>query len=108
MSMTLAEARAPFPFPMAHFVSGAEFVARTLLSVGFLSGPGCVALLADMPVAILNSELSAMPKELSPFNGLDDFLYLPQGLYVLFFIWLVCSGPGQFSVDYWLAGKLPT
>jgi putative oxidoreductase len=25
---------------------------------------------------------------------------------VLFFIWLLCSGPGKFSVDYWLAGKL--
>jgi uncharacterized membrane protein YphA (DoxX/SURF4 family) len=21
-------------------------------------------------------------------------------------IWLICSGPGKFSVDYWLAGKL--
>jgi len=27
-------------------------------------------------------------------------------LYVLFFAWLICSGPGKFSVDSWLAGKL--
>jgi len=27
-------------------------------------------------------------------------------LYVLFFFWLICSGPGKFSVDYWLAGRL--
>jgi hypothetical protein len=27
-------------------------------------------------------------------------------LYVLFFIWLICSGPGKFSVDYWLASTL--
>jgi putative oxidoreductase len=47
-----------------------------------------------------------MPKGLSPLNWLDDFLYLPEVLYVLFFIWLLCSGPGKFSVDYWLAGKL--
>ena len=26
--------------------------------------------------------------------------------YVLFFIWLLCSGPGKFSVDCWLAGKV--
>jgi len=26
---------------------------------------------------------------------------------VLFFIWLICSGPGKFSVDYRLAGSLP-
>jgi putative oxidoreductase len=47
-----------------------------------------------------------MPKGLSPLNWLDDFLYLPEVLYVLFFIWLICSGPGKLSVDYWLARKL--
>jgi putative oxidoreductase len=25
---------------------------------------------------------------------------------VLFYIWLIFSGPGKFSVDSWLAGKL--
>jgi hypothetical protein len=44
-----------------------------------------------------------IPKRLSLLNWLDDFLYLPEVLYVLFFIWLLCSGPGKFSVDYWLA-----
>ena len=29
-------------------------------------------------------------------------------LYVLCFIWLLCSGPGKFSVDYSLAGKFLT
>ena len=46
-----------------------------------------------------------MPKGLSPLNWLDDFLYLPEVLYVLIFIWLICSGPGKFSVDDWLAGS---
>ena len=91
---------------MAYFVSGVEFVCGSLLTVGFLSSPACVALLVDMLVAILTTKLSAMPKGLSPLNWLDDFLYLPEVLYVLFFIWLICSGPGKFSVDYWLAGKL--
>ena len=45
-------------------------------------------------------------KRTLPLNWLDDFLYLPEVLYVLFFIWLICSGPGKFSVDDWLAGKL--
>jgi putative oxidoreductase len=44
----------------------------------------CVALLVDMLVAILTTKLSAMPKGLSPLNRLDDFLYLPEVLYVLF------------------------
>jgi len=32
--------------------------------------------------------------------------YAMVQVYVLFFILLICSGPGRFSVDYWLAGKL--
>lgn len=54
----------------------------------------------------LTSAISTLLKGLSPLNWLDDFLYLPEVLYVLFFIWLLCSGPGRFSLDYWLAGKL--
>jgi putative oxidoreductase len=76
-----------------------------LLAVGFLSSLACAALLINMIVAILTTKLSAMPKGLSPLNWLDDFLYLPEVLYVLFFLWLICSGPGKFSVDSWLAGK---
>ena len=103
---TLVQAKVPFPHLTAYFVSGVEFVGGSLLTVGFLSSPACVALLVDMIVATLTTTLSTMPKGLSPLNWLDDFLYLPEVLYVLFFIWLICSGPGKFSVDYWLAGKL--
>jgi putative oxidoreductase len=103
---TLVKAKVPFPHQTAYFVSGVEFVGGSLLAVGFLSSPACVALSIDMIVATLTSALSTLPKGLSPLNWLDDFLYLPEVLYVLFFIWLICSGPGRFSVDYWLAGKL--
>jgi putative oxidoreductase len=108
MYQTLLAARVPFPQAMTYFVPGVEFVGGCLLAVGLLSSLACAALLADMLVAILTTKLSAMPKGLSPLNWLDDFLYLPEVLYVLFFIWLICSGPGKFSVDYWLAGKLRT
>ena len=103
MYETLVKAKVPFPHPMTYFVSVVEFVGGSLLTVGFLSSLACVALLVDMLVAILTTRLSAMPKGLSPLNWLDDFLYLPEVLYVLFFIWLICSGPGKLSVDYWLA-----
>jgi putative oxidoreductase len=103
---TLVKAKVPFPHQTAYFVSGVEFVGGSLVSIRLLSSTACVALLIDMIVAILTNALSIMPKGLSPLNWLDDFLYLPEVLYVLFFIWLICSGPGKFSVDYWLAGKL--
>ncbi|HEX4006368.1 MAG TPA: DoxX family protein [Acidobacteriaceae bacterium] len=103
---TLLMARVPFPRLMTYFVSSIEFVGGLLVAVGFLSTVACLALLVDMVIAILTSKLTAMPKGLSPLKWLDDFFYLPEALYVLFFFWLICSGPGEFSVDYWLAGKL--
>ncbi|MGA2374294.1 MAG: DoxX family protein [Candidatus Acidiferrales bacterium] len=103
---TLVKANVPFPHQTAYFVAGVELVCGSLVAVGFLSSVACVALLIDMTVATLTSSLSTLPKGLSPLNWLDDFLYLPEVLYVLFFIWLICSGPGKFSVDYWLAGML--
>jgi len=105
---TLVRAKVPFPQQTAYFVAGVEFVCGSLVAVGFLSSAACVALLIDMAVATLTSAISTIPKGLSPLSWLDDFLYLPEVLYVLFFIWLICSGPGNFSVDYWLAGRLPT
>jgi len=103
---TLVKAKIPFPQPMAYFVSSVEFAGGSLLTLGLLSSPASVALLIDMIVATLTTVLSSLPKGLSPLRWLDDVLYLPEVLYVLFFIWLICSGPGEFSVDYWLAGRL--
>ncbi len=103
---TLVQAKVPFPHQTAYFVAGVEFVCGTLLTVGLLSSPASVALLIDMIVAVLTNTLATVPKGLSSLNWLDDVLYLPEVLYVLFFIWLICSGPGKFSVDFWLADKL--
>jgi putative oxidoreductase len=106
MYETLVAAKVPLPRLMTYFVSCVEFAGGCLLIVGFLSSLACAALLGDMFVAILTTKLSTMPKGLSPLNWLDNFLYLPEVLYVLLFLWLICSGPGKFSVDSWLAGKL--
>jgi putative oxidoreductase len=103
---TLVKAKVPFPRQTAYFVAGVEFVCGSLVAVGFLSSPACLALMIDMIVAVLTEAVSTLPERLSPLNWLDDFLYLPEVLYVLFFIWLICSGPGKFSVDYWLVDKL--
>ena len=103
---TLVQAKVPFPRLTAYFVSGVEFVGGSLVTLGFLSSPACVALLIDMTVATLTYSLSTLPKGLSPLRWIDDVFYLPEVLYVLFFVWLLCSGPGKLSVDYWLADKL--
>ena len=102
----LVQAKVPFPHFTAYFVSAVEFFCGLLVVLGFLSSFACVALLIDMLVATLTSAVSTLPKGLSFLRWLDDFLYLPEVLYVLFFVWLIFSGPGEFSVDYWLAAKL--
>ena len=48
---TLVQAKIPFPHFTAYFVSGVEFVAGSLVTVGFLSSPASAALLIDMIVA---------------------------------------------------------
>jgi putative oxidoreductase len=103
---TLVQAQVPFPRQTAYFVASVEFVCGSLVTVGFLSAPASVALSIDMTVATLTSAVKTLPKGLSAINWLDDFLYLPEVLYVLFFVWLICSGAGKFSVDRWLASKL--
>src|ERR1700751_4549627 len=52
MYKTLVEAKFPFPRLMTYFVSSVELVGGSLLIVGLLSSPACVALLVDMLVAI--------------------------------------------------------
>lgn len=103
---TLVKAKAPFPRQLAYFVASVEFVCGSLVALGLVSSAASVALLIDMVVATLTAAISTLPNGLSPLRWLDDFLYLPEVLYVLFFFWLICAGPGKFSVDYWLAWKL--
>src|SRR5580698_4327054 len=74
---TLVKAKVPFPRQTAYFVASVEFVCGSLVALGFLSSPACVALLIDMIVATLTSSLSTLPKGLSALSWLDDFLYLP-------------------------------
>jgi putative oxidoreductase len=106
MYETLVAAHVPLPRVMTYFVSSVEFVGGCLLIVGLLSSLACLALLGDMLVAILTTKLAALPKGVSPLNWLDNFLYLPEALYVLFFVWLICSGPGRFSIDSRIASRL--
>jgi putative oxidoreductase len=105
MYETLAAARIPFPRPMTYCVSAVEFVGGCLLILGFLSSLACFMLMANMLVAILTTKLSGDIKTLSPLNWVDDFLYFPEVLYVLFFVWLICSGPGKFSLDRLIANR---
>jgi putative oxidoreductase len=106
MLETLTHAGIPFPNLMTYFVSGVEFFGGCLLAVGLLSSLCCAALMVQMIVAIVTVQAGTIPAGRSFLNWLDDFLYLPETLYILLLIWLICSGPGRFSVDARIARAL--
>ena len=99
---TIAGAGIPFPYFMTYFVSSVEFVCGCLLIIGLLSTLCCMAFIIDMIVAITTVELATI-KAQSFIDWLDDFLYLPQVMYIIIFHWLISSGPGRLSVDHWIA-----
>jgi putative oxidoreductase len=103
MHETIVSAGIPFPYVMTYFVSLVEFVCGWLLIVGLLSTLCCVAFIIDMIVAIVTVQLATITTTLSFIDWLDDFLYLPEVMYIVIFFWLISTGPGRFSVDRWIA-----
>ena len=103
MYETLAGAGIPFPHFMTYFVSSVEFISGCLLVIGLLTSLSCAALMIQMIVAITTVQLATIPTGLSFLNWLDDFLYLPETMYIIILVWLICSGPGRVSVDSWIA-----
>jgi putative oxidoreductase len=99
MYETLAGAGMPFPHVMTYFLSSVEFIGGCLLVIGLLSSLCCAALIIQMIVAITTVRLAMIPAGLSFLDWLDDFLYLPETLYIIILIWLICSGPGRASFD---------
>jgi len=102
MYETILGAGIPFPYVMTYFVSSVEFVCGCLLIIGLLSTLCCVAFIIDMIVAIATVQLATIPKGLSFMDWLDDFLYLPEVMYIIIFLWLISSGPGRLSIDHWI------
>ena len=103
MYETIVGAGIPLPHVMTYFVSSVEFVCGCLRVIGLLSILCCMAFIIDMIVAITTVQLATITKGLSFINWLDDFLYLPEVMYIIIFFWLISSGPGWLSVDHWIA-----
>ena len=101
MYETIVGAGIPFPHLMTYFVSSVEFACGCLLIIGLLSTLCCVAFIIDMIVAITvgNHHQGALVYR----DWLDDFLYLPEVMYIIIFLWLISSGPGRLSIDHWIA-----
>jgi putative oxidoreductase len=98
MENTLVQSHIPFPHANAIFVSVVEFAAGAGLVIGLMT-PLCAAVLVvDMIVAIATNRIHSI-QAAGVLARLDDFLYLPEVLYVMILVWLIFSGPGRYSLD---------
>jgi putative oxidoreductase len=104
MERTITESHIPFPHFNAIFVSLVEFVCGGCLALGLLT-PVCALMLACvMIVAIATNRISSIQSS-GILARLDDFLYLPEVLYLIILFWLVFSGPGRYSIDGLIARR---
>jgi len=103
----MSEIGMPFPELMALFLGCVEFFGGLLLLVGLFTTLVAIALTIAMIVAIATVEIEhVIPKGIGPLDWMSWFLYLPQVLYIILFVWLMTTGPGRSSLDYLLANKL--
>ena len=98
MEHTLAQSLIPFPHANAIFVSLVEFVSGAGLVVGLLTPLCALVLVVDMIVAVATNRIHSIQAS-GVLAWLDDFLYLPEVLYVMILVWLIFSGPGRYSLD---------
>jgi len=111
MQHTMIQSHIPFPHASALFVSLIEFACGGGLALGLLTPLCALMLMGNMIVAIFTNRIGSI--QASGFLAwLDDFLYLPEVLYVLMLLWLLFSGPGRYSVDgmilRWAASRAST
>ena len=104
MEHTIAGAHIPFPHANAIFVSLVEFVCGAGLVMGLLTPLCAVLLLGDMIVAVTTIGIPSIQAR-GVLAWLDDFLYLPEVLYIMILIWLTFSGPGRYSIDGLIARR---
>jgi putative oxidoreductase len=103
MEQTLAQSHIAFPHANAIFVSLVEFASGASLLVGLLTPLSALVLAVDMIVAVATNRIHSI-QETGIFAWLDDFLYLPEVLYIMILVWLIFSGPGRYSLDKLIAG----
>ena len=97
----------PFPAFMALFLACVEFFGGLLLMLGLFTAFCAIALTIAMIVAIVTVEIEhVIPKGIGPLDWMSWFLYLPQVMYIILFVWLMTTGPGKLSLDYLLAKTL--
>jgi len=88
----------PFPELQAPMVATIEFIGGICLVLGFATRLVSAPLAVTMIVAISTAQLDKA-------KTIGDFLYLPEVLLVVIFVWLIFSGPGKYAIDNLITRK---
>jgi uncharacterized membrane protein YphA (DoxX/SURF4 family) len=90
------------------WVPTVEFAAGFAVAVGFLAPLAALGLLAISFVAIATSapQRIVASKPIDKADRIDDWLYLPEILYVFMLITVVSAGAGPYSLDAVIKGLI--
>ena len=104
LEQTMVQSHIPFPHVSALLASLVEFACGAGLVLGLLTPLCALALAVDMIVAVATNRIQSIPAS-GILAWLDDFLYLPEVLYIVILVWLIFSGPGRYSIDGLIARR---
>ena len=96
---TLKDAHFPFADFHAYFIPLLELFCGAFILVGLLTTIASFILFVITMIAIVTDQVASVA-HLRGIMTLENFLYLPEVLYGLMFLWLFFSGPGKVSIDY--------
>ena len=85
----------PYPYFSAILSAYTEFIGGWLTVFGLGTRLVSIPMMINMLVAVLKVNLKRV-------TSIDDFVELDEPLYALAYLWLLLSGPGGVSVDYFV------
>jgi putative oxidoreductase len=98
MIETMREGRIPGPRKSGKFVAGVELVGGALILAGLFTPVAAAVLAVVMVVAITRVQLAYVAGD-AHTSWWENFLFLPDVLYLVIFLWLMANGPGPISLD---------
>jgi len=98
---TLKASALPASEFFSYFIPLIEVIFGLMILVGFMTSFAALIMFATMILAISIDHLSSIKGHGGLFF-IENFLYLPEVLYAILFLWLFFSGPGKISLDYHL------
>jgi len=101
---TMMTAEIPFPVFNSYFVPIVELLCGCLILIGLLTSLAAFIMFFIMLVALITDRIASVAVH-GGIMMIENFLYLPEVLYALIFLWMFFSGPGKVSFDYAIGKK---